>query len=71
VNSDDGKTAALVAHIKHGLRKLDPIDVADYVVDGGGSTETGQWGHVEVDWDVLDREIDKLCAEFAARREQK
>jgi hypothetical protein len=37
---------------------------ARYEIDGCGSTRTGQWGHCEVDWDVLNKEIDAFVAEF-------
>jgi len=29
-----------------------------------GSTMTGQWGSVDVDWDALNAEIDAFAAEF-------
>jgi hypothetical protein len=52
------------AGLKERLRKLNPEDLAHYTIDGTGSTMTGQWGHTEVDWDLLDKEIDEFCATF-------
>jgi hypothetical protein len=51
--------------LKRKLRRIPPNDLAR---DNGGmgSTETGWMPDIEIDWDVLDKQIDALCAEFAA-----
>lgn len=57
-----------VAGLKQKLRTLDAYDFVDSgYYDYGG--ETGGGTDVQVDWDVLDAEIDKFCAEFKQKNE--